>query len=158
YKYAEAARHGAAGVIIIHTEHSAGYPWQVVQSSWTGEQFELPATHEPRVNLRMWATEEACRRLVQLGGHDLDELRRAAEKRDFRPVPLGVKLTAALKTKLDRVRTANVLGLLPGSDAKLKDQLVVVSAHHDHLGIREALGAHAKAGGTASGDNIYNGA
>src|SRR5437868_2940101 len=52
YKYAEAARHGAAGVIIIHTEPSAGYPWQVVQSSWTGEDFELPATDEPRVTLR----------------------------------------------------------------------------------------------------------
>jgi len=64
YKYAEAARHGAAGVLIIHTEHSAGYPWHVVQSSWTGPQFELPATTaEPRVTLRMWATEEACKRI-----------------------------------------------------------------------------------------------
>jgi Zn-dependent M28 family amino/carboxypeptidase len=151
YKYAEAARHGAAGVIIIHTEHSAGYPWQVVQSSWTGEQFELPANNDPRVQVRMWATEDACRRIAQLGGRDLDELRRAAEKRDFRPVPLGVKLTAALKTRIERVRTANVLGMLPGSDPKLKDQLVVVTAHHDHLGIREAA---AKSGG----DAIYNGA
>src|SRR6478672_6804946 len=65
YKYEEAARHGAAGVIIIHTDHSASYPWHVVQSSWTGTQFELPATpSEPRVTLRMWATEDACRRLM----------------------------------------------------------------------------------------------
>jgi Zn-dependent M28 family amino/carboxypeptidase len=148
YKYAEAARHGAAGVIIIHTERSAGYPWQVVQSSWSGQSFELPATSEPRVQLKMWATEEACKKIAQLGGRDLDELRRAAETRDFRPVPLGVKLTAALRTKLERLRTANVLGLLPGSDPKLKDQLVVVSAHHDHLGVREAV----------RGDAIYNGA
>ena len=153
YKYAEAARHGAAGVIIIHTEHSAGYPWQVVQSSWSGQQFELPANGDPRVTLKMWATEEASRRLAQLGGRDLDELRRAAEKRDFRPVPLGVKLTAALHTRLDRARTANVLGLLPGSDPKLKDQLVVVSAHHDHLGIKDG-GKDARKGG----DIIYNGA
>jgi Zn-dependent M28 family amino/carboxypeptidase len=148
YKYAEAARHGAAGVIIIHTDHSASYPWHVVQSSWTGAQFELPATpSEPRVTLRMWATEDACRRLVQLAGKDLDELRRAAEKRDFRPVALGVKLTAAVKVALSRTRTANVLGKLPGSDARLANEAVVVSAHHDHLGVREG-----------KGDVIYNGA
>jgi Zn-dependent M28 family amino/carboxypeptidase len=147
YKFAEAARHGAAGVIIIHTEPSAGYPWQVVQSSWSGELFELPANADPRVTLRMWATEDASRRLAQLGGKDLDELRRAAEKRDFKPVPLGVKLTAQLKVKTSRARTANVLGMLPGSDAKLKDQVVVLSAHHDHLGMREGVG-----------DRIYNGA
>jgi Zn-dependent M28 family amino/carboxypeptidase len=148
YKYAEAARHGAAGVIIIHTEPSAGYPWQVVQSSWTGEQFELPAGKEPRVQLRMWATEEASRALAKLGGHDLDELRKAAEKRDFKPVALGVKMSAAIKTKLTRVRTANVLGMLPGSDPKLKAEAVVVTAHHDHLGVRT----------DNKGDQIYNGA
>src|SRR6185312_3871909 len=105
YKYAEAARHGAAGVIIIHTDHSAGYPWQVVQSSWSGTQFELPARpSEPTLALKMWATEDACRRLVALGGRDLDALRRAAERRDFRPVALGVKLSAAVKVGLTRAR------------------------------------------------------
>jgi Zn-dependent M28 family amino/carboxypeptidase len=148
YKYEEAARRGAAGVIIIHTEHSAGYPWQVVQSSWTGEQFELPARGPSSLQLKMWATEDASRRLARLGGHDLDALRRAAEKRDFRPVPLGIKLTAAVSTRMARLRTANVLGLLPGSDPKLKDELVVVTAHHDHLGVRKDV----------KGDNIYNGA
>ncbi len=147
YKYAEAARHGAAGVIIIHTDHSAGYPWQVVTSSWTGQQFELPAAGEPRVQLKMWATEDACRRLVALAGKNLDELRAAAEKREFRPVPLGVKLTAQLRTKLARARTANVLGLVPGTDPNLKAELVVLTAHHDHLGVRDI-----------PGDNIYNGA
>jgi Zn-dependent M28 family amino/carboxypeptidase len=147
YKYDEAARHGAAGVIIIHTEHSAGYPWHVVQSSWTGPQFELPATSAPRVTLRMWATEEACRRMAALGGKDLDELRRAAEKRDFRPVPLGIKLSAAIKTQLTHARTANVVGMLRGSDPKLASEAIVVTAHHDHLGMRDE-----------KGDNIYNGA
>jgi Zn-dependent M28 family amino/carboxypeptidase len=148
YKYAEAARHGAAGVIIIHTDHSASYPWHVVTSSWSGAQFELPADPaEPRVTLKMWATEDACRRLVALGGRDLDELRRAAGKRDFRPVALGVKLTAAVKVALTRSRTANVVAKLPGSDPKLASEAVVVSAHHDHLGVREG-----------KGDTIYNGA
>jgi hypothetical protein len=147
YKYAEAARHGAAAVIIIHTEPSAGYPWQVVQSSWSGEQFELPAGAEPRLELKLWATEDACRRIVALAGKDLDALRLAAEKRDFRPVPLGIKMNATLKVKLTRDRSANVLGLLPGSDPKLKEQLVVLTAHHDHLGVRDI-----------PGDNIFNGA
>lgn len=148
YKYAEAARHGAAGVIIIHTDHSASYPWHVVQSSWTGPQFELPAhPSEPRVTLKMWATEDACRRLVALGGQDLDALRRAAERRDFRPVALGVKLSAAIRVALTRMRTANVVGKLPGSDPKLASEAVVVSAHHDHLGVRDG-----------KGDVIYNGA
>src|SRR5262249_45675495 len=109
---------------------------------------ELPArAGEPRVTLRMWATEEACRRIAALGGKNLDELRRAAEKRDFRPVALGVKLTAAVKATLTRTRTANVLGKLPGSDKRLADEVVVVSAHHDHLGVRDG-----------KGDVIYNGA
>jgi Zn-dependent M28 family amino/carboxypeptidase len=147
YKYEEAARHGAAAALIIHTEHSAGYPWQVVQSSWNREQFELPATDAPRVTLKMWATEDACRRIAALGGKNLDELRRAAEKRDFHAVPLGVKLTAALATTLWRTQTANVIGRLPGSDGKLKEQAIVVTAHHDHLGMRKG-----------KGDTIYNGA
>ncbi|MDB4971387.1 MAG: peptidase [Myxococcales bacterium] len=149
YKYAEAARHGAAGVIIIHTEPSAGYPWQVVQSSWSGQSFELPANGDPRVTLRMWTTEDASRRIAKLGGRDLDELRRSAEKREFKPVSLGVKLSAALKVKLEKVRTANVLGMLPGSDPKLKAEVVVVTAHHDHLGVRAAA---------KGSDKIFNGA
>ena len=134
YKYEEAARHGAAGVILIHTTPSASYPWQVVQSSWSGEKFELPAGREPPLQVKMWTTEEASRKLVALGGHDLDQLRRNAERRDFRPVPPGVKLTVALETQLRRLQTANVLGLLPGSDERLARELVVVTAHHDHLG------------------------
>jgi Zn-dependent M28 family amino/carboxypeptidase len=147
YKYAEAARHGAAGVIIIHTEPSAGYPFQVVQTSWSGEAFELPAGDEPRVTLRMWIREDKAREMAKLGGFDLDALREKAEKRGFKAVPLNLKLSAAIKVATQRTRSANVLGILPGSDGKLKDQVVVVSAHHDHLGMR-----------SGKGDTIYNGA
>src|SRR6516162_7380155 len=91
YKYESAAKTGAAGAIIIHTTHSAGYPWQVVRTSWAGERLELPARPgEPHLGLRMWATEDLAKCMVALGGGDLDELRRRAEKRDFRPEPLGV--------------------------------------------------------------------
>src|SRR5262249_27029457 len=135
--------------IIIHTTPSAGYPWQVVQSSWGGEKFELPAAAgEARITAKMWATEDASRKIAQLGGQGLDELRRRAEKRDFRPVPLGVRLSVELHNHLRRIQTANVLGKLRGSDSRLAAEYVVYSAHHDHLGIGEPKG----------GDRIYNGA
>jgi Zn-dependent M28 family amino/carboxypeptidase len=148
YKYEEAARRGAAGAIIIHTTPSAAYPWQVVQSSWGGEEFELPAENEPRVDVRMWATEEASKKIAALGGKDLDELRKQAETREFKPVALGVKLSVGLKTEIRKLETANVLGMLPGADEKLSKEVIVYSAHHDHLGVRAPK----------DGDAIYNGA
>src|SRR6186713_982199 len=149
YKYESAARHGAAGVIIVHTAPSAGYPWQVVQSSWGGEQFELPAEGEPRIQLKGWATEEAARRLLKAGGADLDKLAEAAKKRSFKPVPIALKTSIKFGNTVSRVRTANVAGVLPGSDPKLKDEVVIYTAHHDHFGIGEP---------DKTGDKIYNGA
>ena len=149
YKYESAARQGAAGAIIIHTTASAGYPWQVVQSSWGGEQFELPAEGEPRIQLKAWATEDATRRMLKASGYDLDKLVAAARSRAFKPVALGIRTSIAFTNKLSRVQTANVAGLLPGSDPKLADQVVVFSAHHDHFGIGEP---------DATGDRIYHGA
>jgi Zn-dependent M28 family amino/carboxypeptidase len=149
YKYESAARHGAAGVIIVHTTPSAGYPWQVVQSSWGGEQFELPAEGEPRIQLKGWATEEAVRRLMKAGGQDLDKLITAAKSRSFKPVPLALKTSIKFDNKVSRVRTANVAGVLPGSDPKLKSEVVIYSAHHDHFGIGDP---------DSTGDKIYNGA
>src|SRR6187549_1699826 len=114
YKYESAARHGAAGVIIVHTTPSAGYPWQVVQSSWGGEQFELPDEGEARIQLKGWATEDAARRLVKAGGQDLDKLILAARSRSFKPVPLALKTSIEFDSKVSRVKTANVAGVLPG--------------------------------------------
>ena len=149
YKYASAARQGAAGAIVIHTTESAGYPWQVVQSSWGGEQFELPAESEPRLQFKAWATDTALRKLLKSNGYDLDKLIQSAHSRKFKPVSLGIKTSLAYTTKLSHVQTGNVAGLLPGSDPKLKDQVVIFSAHHDHFGIGEP---------DATGDRIYHGA
>jgi Zn-dependent M28 family amino/carboxypeptidase len=149
YKYLSAAKQGAAGAIIIHTTPSAGYPFQVVQTSWTGEQFELPAGDEPRNRVNAWVTEDAARELVAMAGRDLDALREAAYNRDFEPVPLGVTTSIAMDVKLNRTESANVLGLLPGSDPELRDEVVIYTAHHDHLGIGEP---------NEAGDTIYNGA
>ena len=149
YKYLSAARQGAAGAIIIHTQPSAGYPFQVVQTSWTGEQFELPAGDELRIQVAGWVTENAARSLIEMNGFDLDELREAADNRDFQPVPLGVTTSIGFDVTLNRVESANVLGLIPGSDPERRDEVVIYTAHHDHLGI-----------GTPNedGDAIYNGA
>ncbi len=149
YKYLSAARQGAVGAIIIHTSPSAGYPFQVVQTSWTGVQFELPAGDEPRSQISAWVTEDSARELVAMAGLDLDELREAAYNRDFKPVPLGITTSIGMDVDIKRVQSANVLGLIPGSDPELKDEVVIYTAHHDHLGI-----------GTPNddGDVIYNGA
>jgi Zn-dependent M28 family amino/carboxypeptidase len=149
YKYESAARQGAAGAIIVHTTPSAGYPWQVVQTSWSGEQFELPAAGEPRIQVSGWTTEDATRRLFAAAGQDLAKLVEQARSRDFKPVPLGITTSLQFTNKLTRVKTANVLGLLPGSDPSLKDELVIYSAHHDHLGVGQP---------DKTGDKIYNGA
>lgn len=135
YKYAMAARVGAAGAIILHTPRSAGYPWQVVRTSWTGPQFSVPGA-EPRVPLRGWITEEACRKVLSLAGKSLEALTQAAGQRDFHPVALGVGVSTAFGSTIEHTRTANVLGLLPGSDPRLSSEVVLYTAHHDHLGMR----------------------
>lgn len=149
YKYENAARHGAAGAIVIHTTPSAGYPYQVVQTSWTGEQFELPAGTEPRLQVKAWVTEDAARKLAQLAGRNFDELVTAAKSRKFKPVALGIRTTLEFTNTISRRQTGNVLGLLPGSDPGLAQEAVVYTAHHDHLGLGEP---------DKSGDTIYNGA
>lgn len=150
YKYDTAQKLGAAGCLIIHTTPSAGYPWQVVQSSWTGEQFDLPYTDTQRLKVKGWLTEEAARRLAKAGGHDLDALRKAAQSRDFKPVSLGLQVSTSFKNVVQKKQTANVIGLLPGSDPKLSKELVVYTAHHDHLGKKSDV--------KGSEDGIYNGA
>ena len=150
YKYEMAAKMGAAGAIIVHTTHSAGYPWQVVQTSWSGEQFALPHESVPEVPVKAWLTEESARKIARLGGQDLDALRAAAEKPDFRPVSLGVAADITLKNRVKKSQTENVVGRLPGRDPELSKEAVVYTAHHDHLGIKE--------GAKPGQDNIYNGA
>jgi Zn-dependent M28 family amino/carboxypeptidase len=149
YKYEIAAQRGAAGAVIIHTDLSAGYPWAVVQTGSRGEEFELPAGDEPRLQVKAWMTEGASRRLVEFAGHDLDALIAAARSRDFEPRPLGLSTSLDLTISVKDTMTANVGGLLRGSDPHLADEVVIISAHHDHFGIGEP---------DETGDRIYNGA
>jgi len=150
YKYESAARQGAAGAIIIHTDASAGYPFTVIQTSWTGEEFELKDSAGPRMEMKGWMSEAASRRMFQVAGLELDTLRKRANQRDFKPVPLGLRLSTQIECSARERVTANILGVLPGSDPRLAQEYVVFMAHHDHIGMA--------ADRDERGDNIYNGA
>jgi Zn-dependent M28 family amino/carboxypeptidase len=149
YKYETAAKQGAAAAIVLHTTPSAGYGWNVVARSWSGTLWDMPAGDEARLQFKSWLTEAAARRLCALGGRDLDSLVAAAHRRDFVPVPLGVRTSLAFDVKVELGRTANVIGVLPGSDDQLRWDAVLFTAHHDHLGI----GAP-----DSTGDRIHHGA
>lgn len=149
YKYEEATRKGAVGAIIIHTTPTAGYGWEVVRSSWSREQpYVKLAPGQEALSLAGWVSKEAGEKLLALAGHHVDELLKAAESRDFRPIPLGIRIRCNLPTKVRDIQTRNVAGLVEGSDPKLKSEVVIYSAHWDHLGI----------GTPVNGDSIYNGA
>src|SRR6266540_1965560 len=150
YKYLMAAKKGAAGAILIHTTPSAGYPWHVVKNSWAGENFELPDDGSPRVQIKMWVTEELSRTVAKLTGKDLDSLRASAESRSFRPVPLGVQFSFAMANTIVQQESGNVIGRIPGGDPRLSGEAVVYTAHHDHFGIKPS--------GKDGADDIYNGA
>jgi Zn-dependent M28 family amino/carboxypeptidase len=152
YKYEEAARHGAAGVILIHTDASAGYPWSVVRTSNGSWRFDIARTstdQTPYLDLRSWVTESSARRFLQLTGRSFEDLRGAAAKRGSQPIDLGLRCSINLKSEVKAVSAPNVVAVYEGADPKLKNEYVVYSAHWDHLGIGEP---------NKSGDTIYNGA
>jgi Zn-dependent M28 family amino/carboxypeptidase len=148
YKYEEAARRGAVGVILIHKTDMASYPWEVVRNSWGGESSLLQDDKEPRLKSAGWIQLEVARKLAQAAGHDLDQMLKEANSRSFKPVDLGVRLKETIVTKVRPFSSRNVIGKVTGSDDNLKQQAVMFTAHYDHLGI------HAD----EPGDNIYNGA
>lgn len=149
YKYEIALAKGAAGAILIHTDESAGYPWAVVRNSFGKERSAVKRQpQQPALQMSGWITEAVARELMQSAGHDLTALLARAHRRDFRPVPLGVRVNATITSTMRDFETANVAAKLTGSDPALRDEYVVYTAHHDHLGI----------GAPEDGDAIYNGA
>src|SRR5512133_1215950 len=151
YKFEEAARQGAAGILLIHTTATASYGWPVVRNGWDAERFQL-AKRPAGTPLQGWVTEAVAQALVKRGGQDLDALRAEAQSRDFRPVPLDLHLKGTLASAVRTVEQFNVAGVVTGSDPALRDEVVVYSAHWDHLGKGAAPSAD------AHGDDIYNGA
>ena len=150
YKFEEAERRGAAGALIVHTTEQAGYPWHTVVGSWAKDQRMLArdAQAPPPLGFRGWITDSAAAALLRRSGLDLGELRRRAESRSFRPVPTGVTVDVSFRNRVEHLHSNNVIGLLRGRDAALRDQYVAFSSHWDHLGIGPAV----------NGDSIYNGA
>jgi Zn-dependent M28 family amino/carboxypeptidase len=149
YKYEEAARHGAVAAIIIHTTPTASYGWDVVRSSWGREDQQVKlAPGAEQLALAAWVTKDAGERLASTLGHSVDELLEMANTRGFHAMPMPIRMTGRAPAKIREIRTRNVAAKIEGSDAKLKDEAVVFSAHWDHLGI----------GDPVNGDAIYNGA
>ncbi|MDF7811816.1 M28 family metallopeptidase [Hymenobacter sp. YC55] len=149
YKYEEAARHGAAGVLIVHDTKPAAYPWSVVLSGATSPKLraQTPNKGADKCALEGWLTMDAAKKLFQAAGQNYDQLYAAANKPGFRPRPLGdLTLTASIANKLRRQTSRNVLAVLPGTTRA--NEYIVYSAHWDHFGVGKAI----------AGDSIYNGA
>ena len=152
YKFEEAARRGAAGVILIHTDASAGYGWNVVRTSngnWRYEIARNGGETTPYLNMKSWVTNDTAGKILKSAKLDIDDLRAKAARRGFKPVNTGLKVRLNLKSELKTFDSPNVVGIVEGNDSKLKNEYVVYTAHWDHLGIGEP---------DARGDKIYNGA
>jgi Zn-dependent M28 family amino/carboxypeptidase len=148
YKYEEAARKGAVGVILIHQTDMASYPWEVVRNSNSGQRSYLKAEGGPKLRVASWVQRDVAKQLTANAGLDLDKMMLDARSRDFRPVPLPAKLRAHMVSQVRPFASNNVVAMWPGSDPRLKAEAVLYTAHYDHLGIRPDM----------PGDNIYNGA
>ena len=144
YKLEEAARAGAAAVLLIHTTPTAGYDWQVVRNSWAGEELYLPDGLRNDLKFRGWIREPSLRALLADQKIDLDRLYRKSLSRKFRPVDLGFKIRISGRNAFRRLEARNVIGRIPGRSGKN----IVLSAHIDHFGRDTRL----------AGDQIYNGA
>ncbi|KQS05136.1 peptidase M28 [Sphingomonas sp. Leaf357] len=148
YKFEEAARQGAAAAIIVHDTEPAAYGWGVVQSSWTGPQLEqdTPGNHMDQSQAVGWIQKPIAEALFASAGQDFAALSQAAAVKGFKAVPLGVKASVSWNNTIRRQASKNVVGILPGT-AK-PDEVVLYSAHWDHLGHCDAV----------KGDDICNGA
>lgn len=148
YKYEEAARQGAAGIIIVHQTEPASYGWSVVSNSFTGAKLYLQEKdkHLSRCKVEGWITEDAAKKLFAAAGISGD-IRAMARKKDFKAIPLNLSATLAIHNKLKYSTSHNVIAVLKGSSSP--DECVLYTAHWDHLGIGKP---------DAKGDSIYNGA
>jgi Zn-dependent M28 family amino/carboxypeptidase len=144
YHIEEAARRGAAGILLIHTDASAGYGWSVIRNSWSGEELYIQSELDNNMKFRGWIKEEGLRRVLDASGYDLDELYKGNATRDFQPVDLDIPFRFSGENRFREVSNRNVVAHIPG---KVPER-IVLSAHIDHLGMDPSL----------EGDKIYNGA
>jgi Zn-dependent M28 family amino/carboxypeptidase len=147
YKYEEAARKGAVGVLLVHQTQMASYPWEVVRNSNSGEKSALKV-EGPALKVASWIHFDVASRLASASGMSLSKMMQDAQSKDFHPVNLGARLKAHMVSKIRNFESNNVVAVLPGSDRKVADEAVMYSAHYDHFGVRPDM----------PGDNIFNGA
>jgi Zn-dependent M28 family amino/carboxypeptidase len=150
YKYDEAARRGAAGVLVVHETAPASYGWTTVKNSWTGPQFDIVRANAAaeRVPLEGWIQRDVAVDLFTRAGLDFEELKVAARSRDFRPVTLeGQTLDAGYSVSTSQIETHNVVARLPGTTHA--DETILYTGHWDHIGVGDP---------DAEGDRIFNGA
>ena len=148
YKYEETARHGAVATLIIHRTDLASYGWDVVRNSWGNERSYLRRDGTPKLEAASWIQLDTAKKLVGMAGLDLDKLYKDAQTREFKPTELPVHFKAHLASSLRPFVSRNVVAKLEGSDARLKEEAVLYTAHYDHFGKDSSL----------KGDQIYNGA
>lgn len=147
YKYEEALRRGAAAALILHTTPTAGYGWEVVRNSWGREDFHVKRAGDA-LAFAGWLSQQAAEKLATAAGKSLPELLELADTPGFRAFPLGLSISGNIHSKTRDLGTRNVAGIVRGSDPAVSSEVVIYSAHWDHLGINP----------NAAGDGIYNGA
>lgn len=153
YKYEQAARMGAVGVLIIHRTDLASYPWEVVRNSWSGEKSYLRDDPNAKLKAASWIHLDIARKLFASEGLDLDKEIAASDKRSFKPFEMKARLKAHIVSKVREFDSPNVVGVLPRDrNSSGPDQAVMYTAHYDHFGIDPKLPSNGK------GDNIYHGA
>ncbi|MCE9562474.1 MAG: M20/M25/M40 family metallo-hydrolase [Planctomycetes bacterium] len=146
FKFEEATRRGAKACFIIHTNETAGYPYSVVRPLDGAQLKRDPA--EPALAFAGWLSRKAGEKLLGLSGRTVDEALKAADTKGFKAFSLGVNLKGNISTEVKRIVSNNVVGMVEGSDPKLKSEAVIFTAHWDHLGVGRGV----------AGDTIYNGA
>jgi len=146
YHIEEAARRGAAGILLIHTDESAGYDWNVVKNSWSGEEVYLESDLKNNLKFRGWIKESSLRKVLNSKKIELNKLYKQSLKRNFKPQSLGFSIKIKGKNQKRDVLNHNVVAVIPGKSP----QKIVLSAHIDHLGML--------ASNNSSEDNIFNGA
>jgi Zn-dependent M28 family amino/carboxypeptidase len=134
YKFAEAVRQGAAGLLVIHETKAAGYPWDVPRNGATKPQFDLRIDDytAKRLALEGWITEDAASRVLSAAGMDFAALKKAASTRGFKGKATGVTASMSVRNDVRNAVSYNVVGMVPGR--KRPDEAFVYTAHWDHLG------------------------
>ncbi len=145
YKYEEAARQGADGLIIIHDTEPASYGWNVVESGWSGARLTIESDL-PLLDIESWISNESAQKLFDSSAMKGQDYKTLARNKDFKPVPLDLNVSVSIDNNIKKDVSKNVIAMIPGTDRK--DEVIIYSAHWDHFGIGKAI----------DGDSIYNGA